>query len=207
MPNNVYVAHSGYRDNNNLPHIHKSTDKGNSWSSIAGDLPNMAVNAVVILPHQNDSILFVATDGGVYGTVNGGTNWHRVGDNMPVVPVYDLVYDSLKRKLVAGTYARAMHSISIDSLLPHLINKIRTPIYSGDFNIYPNPTSDYLMVELENNTDYRVEIRNMEGKKIKQFEIKNRDRYRVDLTDLEPGLYFIGIEGEGNIFYRKVIKL
>ena len=50
--------------------------------------------------------MFVATDGGVYGTVTAGTSWERLGTNMPIITVYDLVINEDKNELVAGTFAR-----------------------------------------------------------------------------------------------------
>ena len=38
-PNTVFVCHNGYKDNDNISHIHLSTDNGNNWIDISGDLP------------------------------------------------------------------------------------------------------------------------------------------------------------------------
>ncbi|MFN0275571.1 MAG: T9SS type A sorting domain-containing protein [Chitinophagales bacterium] len=115
--NTVFVSHSGYRENDFVPHIHKSTDLGDSWTDISGDLPDLAVNAIVVYPTDEDKI-FVATDGGVYYTTDGGSDWERLGNNMPVIPVYDLEYDAVNNKIIAGTHARACWSISLDEILP-----------------------------------------------------------------------------------------
>lgn len=114
--NSVYVTHSGYKDNDNTPLIHVSTDKGFSWKPIKGDLPDIALNDVAILPNQNDSILFVATDAGVFGTKNRGRNWQRLGKNMPMVPVYELAVDSVSRLLIAATHGRSVFSYPLDSI-------------------------------------------------------------------------------------------
>lgn len=115
-PGLVVVTQSGYRDNDFVPHIHLSTDSGTTWTSIDGDLPDLAINEAEI-SYANDSIIFVATDGGVYYTINQGAHWMRLGNNMPVMPVYDIEIDQLNSKLVAGTFARSMMSIGIDSIL------------------------------------------------------------------------------------------
>ncbi len=112
----VYVSHSGYRDNDFIPHLHRSRDRGNSWENISGNLPELAVNDVLILPGHADSVLFAATDGGVYVTLNGGSYWERLGNNMPFVPVYDLDYSPERNELMAGTYARSIMTYSLDFL-------------------------------------------------------------------------------------------
>ena len=203
----VYVAQSGYRDNSNIAHIHKSTDKGNSWTSISGDLPNMSVNAIAILPYRHDSIIFVATDGGIYGTVNAGTNWNRVGNNMPIIPVFDLVYDSLQRRLVAGTYARGMYSISVDTIIPGLWNSINNPSNENNLSIYPNPTKDYLFIETSSLQNAQIEIFNATGKQISKQQFSQSNKYRVNLQELKTGIYFIRIYIDSQYLMKKIIKL
>lgn len=112
----VYISHSGYKDNDFIPHLHRSRDRGNTWENISGNLPELAVNDVLILPGHADSVLFAATDGGVYVTLNGGAYWERLGNNMPFVPVYDLDYSPERNELMAGTYARSIMTYSLTFL-------------------------------------------------------------------------------------------
>lgn len=117
LPNRFYVTHSGFRDNENIPHIHRSDNNGGVWVNISGNLPQVPVNDLYVLPGHSDSILFAATDAGVYVTLNGGTLWNRLGNNMPVIPVFDLEHNPVKKQLLAATHARGLWSYPIDSLL------------------------------------------------------------------------------------------
>ena len=110
--NTVFVTYSGYKDNDFSPHIFRSDDRGNSWYSIAGNLPALAINALVVAEGNDNQVLFVATDGGVYGSLNGGEQWERLGEEMPVVAVYDLTWNKGINTLVAGTFARSILSYS-----------------------------------------------------------------------------------------------
>ncbi|MDB5283582.1 MAG: hypothetical protein JWO06_2657, partial [Bacteroidota bacterium] len=114
--NVVFVSHSGYKDNDNIPHIHMSIDSGSTWTDISGDLPPFAVNHIE-LSHLNDSLIFVATDGGVYYTLNMGVNWQRLGTNMPLFTIYDITLDEPNKILAAATFARSIWSVSVDSIL------------------------------------------------------------------------------------------
>jgi photosystem II stability/assembly factor-like uncharacterized protein len=114
--NVVFVSHSGYNDNDYIPHIHYSTDTGNTWTDISGDLPPFAVNHIE-LTNINDSLIFVATDGGVYYTLNQGAHWDRLGTNMPFFVIYDIELDPSTQTLLAATYARSIWSIGVDSIL------------------------------------------------------------------------------------------
>lgn len=113
----AFVTHSGYKYNDFFPHIHKTTDLGATWIDISGDLPPLAINDVYLYPNSDD-ILFVATDGGVYGTQNGGTTWDRIGNNMPTIPVYDLEIEPTTQTLIAGTHARSIMTYNLGEFLP-----------------------------------------------------------------------------------------
>jgi len=112
----VYVSHSGYLSADNTSHIHYSTDNGNSWTDISGDLPDLAINHIEVMPNNNGNVIFVATDGGVYATLNSGQNWDRLGGNMPFIITYDLAINLAKNELVAGTFGRSIQSFPLDSI-------------------------------------------------------------------------------------------
>lgn len=112
----AFVTHSGYKYNDFFPHIHKTTDLGATWIDISGDLPPIAINDVYLYPNS-DEIIFVATDGGVYGTQNGGLTWNRIGDNMPIIPVYDLEIEPTTQTLIAGTHARSIMTFNLGEFL------------------------------------------------------------------------------------------
>jgi hypothetical protein len=114
---NVYVTLSGYKDNDWQSHIFLSKERGDKWRSIKGDLPYISINDLVIIPNHSDSLLFIATDAGVYGSVNSGLNWHKLGANLPMVAVYDLHYVPEKMELIAGTFGRSIHTYNLKTLL------------------------------------------------------------------------------------------
>jgi hypothetical protein len=113
----LFVTHTGYKENDNTPLIHRSDDRGASWTSIAGDLPPIAINDMEAYP-GNEDILFVATDGGVYFSLDGGADWERLGAGMPIVTVADISMDFPNGKLIAGTHARSMMSIELADIIP-----------------------------------------------------------------------------------------
>lgn len=117
VTDNVYVTLSGYKDNDWQSHIFLSKDRGEKWKSIKGDLPYISINDLVIIPNHFDSLLFIATDAGVYGSMNGGINWYRLGVNLPMVAVYDLHYVPEKMELIAGTFGRSIHTYSLKPIL------------------------------------------------------------------------------------------
>jgi len=112
----IFMAQSGYRDGDNTPYLFKSTDNGQSWQTISGNMPDIAINDIWILRNNNDQVIFAATDGGVYATLNGGLTWDRLGGNMPIIPVYSIVHNEENNQVVAGTFARAVQTFDLDSI-------------------------------------------------------------------------------------------
>ena len=108
----LFCTVSGYKDYAYTPHVLKATI-GGTWESVAGDLPQHPMNSIVTL---DENTWVVASDAGVFATVNSGENWERLG-TMPWIPVYDLEVDNEMGRLVAGTFARSIQTFPTDSIL------------------------------------------------------------------------------------------
>ena len=186
-PNSVFVCHNGYKDNDNISHIHFSNDNGNTWIDISGDLPEIPINHIEMI---SDQILFIATEVGVYFTENQGENWNRIGNNMPLIPVFDIEIEPFENRLVAGTFARSIWSFPLDSLFNDPIG-VPENMSSQQIKLFPNPSSDFIHLE---STDLirRAEIYDLNGRQIKTIET---DLQRINIGDLVSGNYILRIEG------------
>jgi len=105
----VYVAFSGYRAGDPIPHLLASDDAGRTWTDRSGNLPDAPVNDVVIGRGQT---LFAATDQGVMVSWAGNGTWQRYGHDLPLAPVDDIEYDSAHHRLVAATFGRGLYEIT-----------------------------------------------------------------------------------------------
>ena len=185
-PNNAataYVCRSGYRANDNTPLIFKTINNGSTWTSVAGNLPALAVNDIEVYP-GNENIIFIANDAGVYYTTDGGTGWLRLGNNMPYVAVLDIDLNNSKSKLIAGTFGRSIYSTDIQSIVG--INEY-TNGNSLDVKIYPNPTNDVLNISSAGKPEL-IHIYDAQGKLIKSTQTE-----QVDVSSLVNGMYTIEI--------------
>lgn len=191
-PNTVYVSHSGYKDNETIPHLHKSDNNGNNWRDISGDLPNIPVNNILLHP-TDSSILFIATDAGVYITQNGGNHWDRLGSGMPVIPVFDIAFHPLDNRLLAGTFARSMMAFPLDSLgiVTHYPER---KIKENELSIYPNPATD--KINFSHNGNGRLMVYSIAGGQKVLEEKISRDNRQIDITGLAPGTYLLVLENE-----------
>ena len=112
----VYVAQSGYREDDFAPYLWKSTDFGKTWKSIVGNLPTETVNVIREDPNRND-VLYVGTDMGVYITFDGGTTWEILNGSLPHTPVHDLVVQASEKDLVIATHARSVWVLHLNKIL------------------------------------------------------------------------------------------
>jgi photosystem II stability/assembly factor-like uncharacterized protein len=108
-----YVTISGFRWDDPLPHVFRSTNFGASWTDISSNLPEVPVNDIVLDP-QSPQRLYVATDFGVFTSPGVGGPWSALGTGLPNVVVTDLELHDPTRSLVAGTYGRSMWTLELD---------------------------------------------------------------------------------------------
>ncbi len=105
----AYATFSGFRSDDALPYVLKTTDGGANWTSIAGNLPQAPVNDIIVV----GSGLYVATDVGVYSSPNGGRKWRAAAAGLPNVPVTDLEYRAASNSLYAATFGRGMYTLRL----------------------------------------------------------------------------------------------
>jgi len=121
----AYVAISGLRRDDFRPYLYKTTDFGQTWTSLAENLPLEPIN-VVVEDNKNPNLLFVGTMRAVYVSIDGGRSWAKMQNNMPTIPVYDLVIHPRENDLVVGTHGRGFYITDISplqELMPEVLTK------------------------------------------------------------------------------------
>ncbi len=197
----VYVSITGYEDNDNTPYIYMSQDSGRTYIQIAGDMPQIAVNDILIPPDQDtEDVIVIATDAGVYVTTDTGATWHRLGNNMPIMPVYDLAYNTVTDELVAGSFARGIWSIPMAD-----VESVDTEDRLADLaaTIYPTLATDYITVEGKHR-GYNYSIYTIDGKRTLTGNIQSGAQ--IDISGLSNGYYIMRLENEGKAVARKFVK-
>jgi hypothetical protein len=114
----AYVTFSGFRVDQPLAHVFRTTDHGATWREISGDLPDAPVNAIVVDPRQS-STLYVGSDVGAFVSNDLGVSWAPLGTGLPDAPVSDLKFlPGPPATLYAATYGRSNHSIELPGTTP-----------------------------------------------------------------------------------------
>lgn len=196
-PNMVYVTLSGFKDNDNTPHIFRSADLGDTWEDISGDLPEMPINHLEV---HTDEQLVIATDFGVYATSDAGLTWERVGDDMPLIPVFDIEIDTIEDVLVAGTFARSLLTFPLDSIFEEPIVTIIPQTETSKLILFPNPVDDELLLSGADHGN--LQIYDLRGRlQLSQ----NWQGSSVDVSSLPAGEYILSINGGNQI--SRFVKL
>jgi photosystem II stability/assembly factor-like uncharacterized protein len=111
----AYLTYTGFHNDDFRPFVYKTTDFGETWTSIVSNLPEESVN-VIHEDHKNPNLLFIGTDKSVYVTIDGGQSWTKIKNNMPTIPVHDLVIHPRENDLVVGTHGRGFFITDISPL-------------------------------------------------------------------------------------------
>ncbi len=112
----AFVAKTGWRLDDYRVSVHKTTDFGETWTSIAGNLPSGGPVNVIIQDRKNPDLLFVGTEWGLDVSLDGGTSWLPFKAGLPSVKVTDLVIHPRENDLVVATYGRGLYVVDISPL-------------------------------------------------------------------------------------------
>ena len=119
-PETLYATYAGFGGD----HVWRSTDGGETWSSLAGTgagtLPDIPVHSIVVDPGDGRR-LYIGTDLGVFTSVNGGATWavENTGFANAVTEALTLAEDADGRSwLFAFTHGRGAWRVRLQALSP-----------------------------------------------------------------------------------------
>jgi hypothetical protein len=108
-PDTVYAAFDNHKMGDFSPYVLVSRDRGRSWASIAGDLPEREVVYGLMQDHVVPDLLFAGTEFGLYATVDHGRQWVRLKGGLPTIQVRDLDIQRRENDLALGTFGRGFY--------------------------------------------------------------------------------------------------
>ncbi|KXK05842.1 MAG: T9SS type A sorting domain-containing protein [Ignavibacteriaceae bacterium] len=204
--NVAVVSFSGFGTNK----IFKTTNQGNSWFSIAGNLPDSPVNDVLIFyPGFFTSTYIAATDVGVFVTDDWGTKWRELTYGLPNTVCMSLDYHDFTGRLRVGTFGRGVWEFNI----LNTISQIATGS-ADNFELlqnYPNPfnPSTVITFKLPSKQKVKLTVYNTLGEVITEpvNSMLSAGTYNVNLnmSGFSSGLYFYKIETDNFSDTKKMI--
>lgn len=131
--NVVYAAVDNHKYGDYKPYIIKSTNKGKSWKTINGDLPDRLLTWRLVQDHVNKDLLFAATEYGIYFTYNGGTNWIKLKGGVPTISFRDITIQRRENDLVGASFGRGF--FILDDITP--IRNFKPSMLSQEATLFP----------------------------------------------------------------------
>ncbi len=110
----VYMTQTGKRDDDFQVYIWKSTDFGDTWEDISGNIPIGPVNTIREDP-VNSGIIYAGTDGAVFVSKDGGDKWDLLGD-LPFTYVHDLAIHPRDNMIIIATHGHGMWVMDANQL-------------------------------------------------------------------------------------------
>ena len=104
----VYAVVDNHKAGDFAPYLLKSTDRGATWTSIAGDLPERHLVWRLVQDHESPNLLFAGTEFGVFFTPDGGSRWIKLS-GAPNIPFRDLAIQRRENDLVGATFGRGFY--------------------------------------------------------------------------------------------------
>jgi hypothetical protein len=137
-PQSAFVSYSGFScpgvsGCDGLGHLFFTNNSGAAWTKVDGNLPDVAVNDIVIDPDDpTDNSVYVATDAGVYASANAtagsGSTWSVLQTGLPNSQVLSLRLNTSSRTLVAATHGRGMWNIKLPTSSAKIALNSLTPV-------------------------------------------------------------------------------
>ena len=218
--NVVYAALDNHKYGDFRPYLIKSSNKGKTWTSMNGDLPDRLLTWRLVQDHIKKDLLFAATEFGIYMTINGGANWTKLGGGLPTISFRDITIQRRENDLVAASFGRGFYVL--DDISPirefdaSMLNKNATlfnikpaywyiekgDVYGQGDNYYKAKNPPYganFTYYLREKIKSKKEIRQEFEKKTKNTDFPGWEKLQAEKRQIDPKVVLIIKDDEGNI--------
>ena len=125
----AYVTFDLHQVNNRDPFVFKTTDYGQTWRSIAGDIPK-SVHSYAHCVREDPvkrGLLYLGTENALYFSPDDGQHWLPLQSGLPHAPVHWLTIQEHFNDLVVATYGRGFYILDditpLRTLTPEALNE------------------------------------------------------------------------------------
>jgi hypothetical protein len=131
--NTVFVALNNWQRGDYKPYLVRSTDRGRTFTTITGNLPDRHDVWSVIQDHVNGNLLFAGTEFGVFTSVDGGQRWLQLKGGMPIAQARDMTIQKRENDLVVATFGRGFYVL--DDYSP--LRELAAQALAEETHLYP----------------------------------------------------------------------
>ncbi len=230
-PDTVHAVLDDHKRGDFEPHVLASEDRGRTWRSIRGDLPDRHLPWAIAEDHERQGLLFLGTEFGVFFTLDG-ERWIALDAAMPTIAVRDLEVQRRENDLVAASFGRGffvlddyspLREASAEALereailfaapaawwyVPAIDLNVRDRGYQGsDYFLAPNPPfgavfTYYLKEEAKTAKERRREGEKEQREQGEDTPFPGWEALRAERLEAEPELLLTVSDLEGNVVRR-----
>ncbi len=128
----VYVALDAHKQSDFAPYLLRSTDRGRTWESITGDLPERHIVWRLEQDHEVAQLMFAGTEFGIFCTRDAGAHWVKLPGS-PNIPFRDLAIQRRENDLVGASFGRGFYVL--DDYTP--LRSLTAETLGGEFELFP----------------------------------------------------------------------
>lgn len=224
--NTVYAAVDNHKNGDFTPYLIKSMDRGRTWSSIRGDLPDKTMVWRMVQDHIAPKLLFAATERGIFFTLDGGAKWLKLG-GAPPIAFRDLAIQKRENDLVGASFGRGFFILDDYSVLREIseeklkqeaalfaarkawwyaprsvVNTMGASYYAADNPPFGAVFTYYLKDNLETQQSARKEKERDLVKNNQDVPFPGWDALEAERLEEKPMIWLVIKDSEGNIVRR-----
>lgn len=206
-PDKAFIVSTGFVAGEK---VFMTDDGGQTWVNISGNLPNIAVNAIVYQLGSPLHDLYIGTDLGVFFKNDNCPDWQPYSDNLPNVVVNELEIDYHQSKLYAATYGRGIWAADLMNPVTG-INPEVIRINDVSATATPNPCNNMfrLSINAGSERDILLEIIDILGNVVLTDHLDlpaGNFEKMVDLFNQPSGVYFVRLSSYFQSMVSRLIK-
>ncbi|MFC2094364.1 glycosyl hydrolase [Bacteroidota bacterium] len=225
--NTLYIALDNHKYGDLNPYLLRSRDRGNSWKSIKGNIPERTLVWRIVQDHVKPELFFAATEFGIYFTVDSGSEWIKLTGDVPTISFRDLAIQRRENDLVGASFGRSFYVFDDYSVLRHvsreqleqeatLFPTRKAWWYIPSYTAYrlgadqftaPNPPygavlTYYLKESIKTKKAIRREKEKVQNEKNQNVPFPGWDEVESERRQDEPGIWLTINDAEGNVVRR-----
>jgi hypothetical protein len=112
----------------------KSDDRGRTWHSITGDLPERQILWRFTQDHVNPDLYFLGAEFSLYFSLDGGNKWIQLKGNVPTISFRDIEIQRRENDLVGASFGRSFFVLDDYSFLREINSEV---LNEKEFILFP----------------------------------------------------------------------
>ena len=132
-PDTVYACLDNHKTGDYKPYLIKSTDRGKTWNLMVGNLPEKHLCWRIVQDHEKAELFFLATEFGIFCTLDAGEKWFKLKGGLPTISFRDLEIQKRENDLIGASFGRSFYVLDDYSML-----RDATPeLFKKPFHMFP----------------------------------------------------------------------